>query len=81
MKAVVSSKGQITIPLPIRKKLHLNQGDVLEFDENSPYLKGVKAIPDQAWEQLISEWKDPWPTLTVNEVLDEWRGPVDEGRS
>ena len=32
MKATLTSKGQITIPLPIRLKLHLKAGDTLDFD-------------------------------------------------
>ena len=33
MKATLTSKGQITIPVKIRKKLGLEPGQVLEFDE------------------------------------------------
>ena len=32
--AVVTSKGQITIPIEIRKKIHLETGDRVEFVEN-----------------------------------------------
>lgn len=44
MKATVTSKGQITIPLPIRRKLKLDTGTVLEFDEESDCLRATKAV-------------------------------------
>ena len=44
MKATVTSKGQITIPMPIRHRLKLRTGTVLEFDEEADCLKAVKAV-------------------------------------
>jgi AbrB family looped-hinge helix DNA binding protein len=41
MKATLTSKGQITIPAQIRKRLRLQPGQVLDFDEEAPYLKAV----------------------------------------
>jgi len=38
MKATITSKGQITIPVRVRNRLNLKPGDVLEFDESAPYL-------------------------------------------
>jgi AbrB family looped-hinge helix DNA binding protein len=77
MKATLTSKGQITIPLPIRSKFHLKAGDVLEFDENAPFLKATKTIPPEAWEHFGEQWQDPWPVVGVETVLDELRGPVE----
>ena len=77
MQATLTSKGQITIPIHIRNRLHLKPGDVLEFDETSPFLKATKTIPPQAWEEFSKGWKDPWPGLTRNEVMDDLRGPVE----
>ncbi|MDP2793465.1 MAG: AbrB/MazE/SpoVT family DNA-binding domain-containing protein [Sulfurisoma sp.] len=31
MEAILSSKGQITLPNPLRERLHLNSGDRVEF--------------------------------------------------
>lgn len=31
MEAILSSKGQITLPKPLRERLHLNTGDRVEF--------------------------------------------------
>lgn len=32
IKATITSKGQVTIPLEVRKRLGLHQGDQIEFD-------------------------------------------------
>jgi len=77
MKATLTSKGQITVPLEIRKKFHLKAGDVLEFDESAPFLKATKAIPPGAWDRFGSQWKDPWPNKSMPEILNELRGSVE----
>lgn len=38
MKATITSKGQITIPVRVRRRLGLKPGDVLDFDENAECL-------------------------------------------
>ena len=76
-KAKVTSKGQITIPIGIRRNLRLNTGDVLEFDETAPYLKATTAISPKAWTLFEEAWKDPWPNHSAEEILDEIRGPVE----
>jgi AbrB family looped-hinge helix DNA binding protein len=77
MQATLTSKGQITIPIDIRNRLHLKPGDILEFDETSPFLKATKAIPAEAWEQFGTDATDPWAELSIPEVLDQLRGPVE----
>jgi len=42
MKSTLTSKGQITLPVELRRRLNLKTGDVLEFDEKAPYIKAVK---------------------------------------
>lgn len=81
MNAILSSKGQITIPLKIREKLHLKTGDVLDFDENASFLKAVRVISPEAWDNFGAGWKDPWPGVKTDDVMDELRGPVELPRS
>lgn len=45
MKASVSEKGQVTIPKPIRDKLGLRPGSVLEFHTKNGVLLGKKSDP------------------------------------
>ena len=77
MKATLTSKGQITIPVDIRSRLHLKPGDVLEFDETTPFLKATKSIAPDAWKQFGSEASDPWGGMDMLQVMDELRGPVE----
>jgi len=42
MKAVVSKKGQVTIPKPLRDRLGLRPGDTLEFAERAGVLVARK---------------------------------------
>jgi AbrB family looped-hinge helix DNA binding protein len=80
MKATVTSKGQITIPLPIRRKLKLHRGSVLEFDENADYLKATKSADAERMRAVIGIAKRELAGKSVTEWLDELRGPADVPR-
>jgi len=41
MKATITSKGQVTIPVEVRRKLNLLPGQILEFDDAAPHLKAT----------------------------------------
>ena len=77
MKATLTSKGQITIPAEIRKRLGLKEGQVLEFDERAPYLKAVKAVNEHSMRAVIGVAKEPLAGRSTREWMDELRGPAD----
>jgi AbrB family looped-hinge helix DNA binding protein len=77
MKAKLTSKGQITIPLKIRERLALKTGQQLDFDENAPFLKAVKVVDEDAWEKVRGIGKKRLPAASTMEWLDETRGPVE----
>ena len=77
MKATVTSKGQITIPLPIRRRLKLHTGTVLEFDEQADCLKATKAVDPQRMASIIGLAKDDLRSKTTLQWLEELRGPAE----
>ena len=44
MAVTLTEKGQITIPLPVRRRLGLKPGMRLVFDESVPYLKAIREV-------------------------------------
>jgi AbrB family looped-hinge helix DNA binding protein len=77
MKATVTSKGQITIPLPIRRRLKLHTGSVLEFDEEADCLRATKAVDPERMRSAIGIAQEELAAKTTLEWLEELRGPVE----
>ena len=77
MKAKITSKGQITIPAKVRRRLNLKTGQVLEFDESAPYLKATRVFDPAEMYAVIGCCKDKdVPAGSAEEWLDETRGKV-----
>lgn len=58
VRAVVRSKGQITLPREIRDALHLREGDDVAFvvEGDRVVMRGLRSVPtDQAW-----FWSEAW---------------------
>jgi AbrB family looped-hinge helix DNA binding protein len=72
MKAIVSEKGQITIPKRLRDRLGIRPGEVLDFDEEGGRLVARKSGSHNNVAELYG-------TLTFREPVDEFlrrlRGP------
>lgn len=81
MTATITSKGQITIPLPIRKHLRLKPGDVLDFDEKAPFLKARRVIDEEKARSVLGCAQERMKGKTVEEWLAWVRGPVDLPRA
>jgi len=77
MQATLTSKGQIIIPIALRRRLDLHAGDQLEFDEKAPFLKATKALAPDAWEKFRQTWSNPYAGQNSREVLDDLRGRVE----
>ncbi|MCA1570335.1 MAG: AbrB/MazE/SpoVT family DNA-binding domain-containing protein [Chloroflexi bacterium] len=65
MKAVVSEKGQVTIPKVVRAKLGIRPGTVIEFEADRGRLVGRKADTRDAFDELYG-------SLTMAEPVDEY---------
>ena len=87
MIATITAKDQITIPLPLRQKFHLNVGDQLEFDETAPVLTARRVVNREEWQKTLGDWQKstakalkghPWEKQTSAAIIDDLRGgPAD----
>lgn len=71
MKAVVSEKGQITIPKAVRTKLGLRPGTVMEFEADGGQLVGRKTDTRDPIDELYGSLKMDEP---VDEYIEHVRG-------
>ena len=65
MKAVVSEKGQVTIPKALRTRLGIRPGAVLDFEANDGRLIARKA-------QVTDPVDAAWGILAMDESVDEF---------
>jgi AbrB family looped-hinge helix DNA binding protein len=91
MKVCIASKGRITIPLAIRERLGLKQGEILEFDESAPYLKATRSFDEKEMRSVIGlargrlkkssrDWLDETRGATPKRNRDENRSSIDRTR-
>lgn len=71
MKTTVSEKGQITIPKPLRVRLGLRKGQVLDVREDKGKLVLVKRSPRDAVDEVYGILKLGRRT---DDIIDELRG-------
>jgi AbrB family looped-hinge helix DNA binding protein len=76
MTATITSKGQVTIPAPIRRRLHLLPGMLLEFDEHAPYLKATPAFDVKEMRGVLGCCRKNRRNMSVKQWLTETRGTV-----
>jgi len=67
-ESTLSSKGQTTIPGPVRKQLELKPGDVLLYEVTAKGVVQLRKAPkvDLAWASAIQS------------TLNEWKGDEDD---
>ncbi len=76
-KATVTSKGQITIPSSIRKRLGLKTGTELYFDEDAPFLKATRRV-DEAEMRTVIGWIKAKKLPSSARLLEDLRGKVEK---
>jgi AbrB family looped-hinge helix DNA binding protein len=78
MKATVTSKGQVTLPAALRRKLGIQQGTVLEFEEVDGELRARKEATNsrRTVYDYLGLLANELPS-TVEEFMEDLRGPVD----
>jgi len=80
MQAAITAGFLEGIPLPIRQRLKLKPGTIMDFDEEAPYLKAVPAgAPDPAELAQFQDWLKESTglaagKLTTDERMRETRG-------
>ena len=77
MQATITDKGQITIPIEIRKRLNLQPGQRLEFDERAPFLKAMKVIDRGRMDLARGALGAELANISILEAIEGLRGPVD----
>lgn len=74
MRASVSHKGQVTIPKPLRERLALRAGTVLEFEAQGGRLVAIKAETNQ--DPVLAVTGIIRCTGGTDAYLDDVRGPA-----
>jgi AbrB family looped-hinge helix DNA binding protein len=74
MKAVVSEKGQVTIPKQLRDRLGIQPGKVLDFEEDGGRLIAVKQHRRAPLDSVYGILRG---VGTTDELITELRGPAE----
>ena len=73
MKAIVSEKGQVTIPQKIREELGLKAGQVLEFEAREGLLVARKSMAAGSLDEVVGILRKK--VKDADSYLEEIRGP------
>jgi AbrB family looped-hinge helix DNA binding protein len=76
MKTTVTTKGQVTIPAPLRRKFKIGAGTVLDFDEKADQLIAAVVSARIPIRDLIGSGNHQDVDMTSRQWLDDVRGAV-----
>ena len=71
MKSIVSEKGQVTIPKPLRDSLGIGPGTELDFEEEHGKLVARRVAKRDPFGALVGLL----PRMDADRALEELRGP------
>jgi antitoxin PrlF len=74
MKSTVSEKGQVTIPKPLRDRLGIRPGQVLDFEEDRGRLVATKATREDAFDAVYGILE---LDASTDELITSLRGEPD----
>ncbi|MBI3013550.1 MAG: AbrB/MazE/SpoVT family DNA-binding domain-containing protein [Candidatus Tectomicrobia bacterium] len=74
MKTTVSEKGQVTIPKPLRDRLGIRPGHVLDFQEERGRLVATKATPQDPLQSVYGILK---LGRSTDDLIKALRGTAD----
>jgi len=74
MRSTISSKGQITVPSELRRKLGLKAGMTLEFDENADYLLARPAFDEGEMDSVFGIAREYEAGKCTRQILRDQRG-------
>lgn len=77
MKALVTSKGQVTIPKELREKFGIEPGVRVDFTEGPDGIRLRKVVDRGRRGNVLGCLRKELAGRSVKEVLDELRGPVE----
>ena len=77
MQAILTPAALDFIPAPIRQKLKLEAGSVLEFDEEVPFIKAVPSFSVADMMSCIGVAKGQYEGLSAAEFIEATRGKTD----
>jgi antitoxin PrlF len=77
MKATVGARGQVVIPKPLRDRLGIVPGEVLEFSEDGGRLVAAKTLGRDLFAGVYGILRGLGEGRTTDEIIEDLRGPVD----
>lgn len=74
MKSRLGERGQVVIPKPLRERMGLRGGQLLEIREERGQLIVTKSVDEEAFTQLYGILETG---LTTDEMIEQMRGPAE----
>ena len=77
MKSTVGARGQVVIPKPLRDRLGIAPGEILEFEEENGRLVAVKTPGQAPLTAVYGMLRGQGETRGSDEIMESLRGPAD----